>query len=374
MELLSHINSPYLIQTIGICLNYEFRGYQRPTIVLEYAPNGSLQEIIQSYEHYPNENWTDTKKLICIYGIAAGMEYLHSENIIHRNLKPENILLDKFLHPKITGFGLSRISNIDMEKSMSKGVGTFQFMAPEIMNEDEYSSKVDVFSFGMIVHLILTGKMPFSGPFFRFIRTGILDISKKIPGVYRELISRCLSFDPKDRPTFSEIVSFLKSDKNFITEKVDKKEFLTYLGLIENDDKSEFDQVEIKFNKKVGKLTISAKQIDLSQFEKLEKIGSGGFAKVFKVADVKTGKFYAAKISILELELCDDKIITNLVQEINILSKLRTLTKLNTHSILSFIGFSRQLSLNFLKTDLWIKFSNWKEKGYQLKDGMIRRN
>lgn len=128
--------------------------------------------------------------MICIYGTASGIFIL--QNIIHSDLKLENILLDKFLHPKISVFGLSRMIDIDMEESMSRGVETFQYMASEIVNEEEYNSKVDVFSFGMIVHLILTGKMPFKGPFFHFIQTGKIEISDRIP--HRNLNHLCSSF------------------------------------------------------------------------------------------------------------------------------------------------------------------------------------
>ncbi|KAK8883181.1 hypothetical protein M9Y10_045831 [Tritrichomonas musculus] len=94
------------------------------------------------------DEWGDTKKLINIYGIASDMSYLHEQNILHRDLKPENVLVDGYLYPKISDFGLSKITDflsISMNFQSQKGLkGTPIYMAPEILSNEEYSKSGDV--------------------------------------------------------------------------------------------------------------------------------------------------------------------------------------------------------------------------------------
>ena len=106
------------------------------------------------------KKWDDTKKLINIYGIASGMSYLHSHKVIHRDLKLENILLDEYLNPKISDFGLSKIIDflsISMNVQSQRGLkGTPIYIAPEIYAEEEYSKSSDVYAFAFIVYEIIT--------------------------------------------------------------------------------------------------------------------------------------------------------------------------------------------------------------------------
>ena len=111
VNLMSLLNHPSVLQFVGY-YQTNFGGDPLPTIVTELALNGSLRDIIimESQGLAPDE-WNHTKKLINIYGIASGMSYLHAHNILHRDLKPENILVDEYLNPKISDFGLSKITD-----------------------------------------------------------------------------------------------------------------------------------------------------------------------------------------------------------------------------------------------------------------------
>ena len=109
VTILSQLHYPACVTFYGYSPN-DFHNKPRPTIVTEVIPNGSLQKIIsKSRMNMAPQSWNHTKKLINIYGIASGMNYLHSKNIIHRDLKPDNILLDSNYYPKITDFGFSKI-------------------------------------------------------------------------------------------------------------------------------------------------------------------------------------------------------------------------------------------------------------------------
>ena len=99
----SKLNHPALLSFQGYSLT-NFKNKSKPTVIFEYAANNSLSEhIFSSNFHHLN----DTQKLIVIYGIASGMMYLHSHDLIHCNLIPDSVFLDENLYPKITGFQLS---------------------------------------------------------------------------------------------------------------------------------------------------------------------------------------------------------------------------------------------------------------------------
>lgn len=140
VNLMATLDHPAVIKFIGYS-STDFEGKNRPTIVTELAQNGSLEEMIEfSKNSLSKENWDDTRKLINIYGIAAGLKFLHSHGIIHRDLKSGNILLDENLFPKIADFGLSKIHNDLFPNSnfqSRRGLkGTPSYMSPEIIKDE----------------------------------------------------------------------------------------------------------------------------------------------------------------------------------------------------------------------------------------------
>ena len=222
--------------------------YPLPTIITELASNGSLRDIIvlESQGLSPDE-WTDTKKLISIYGIAIGMSYLHHHNILHRDLKPENILIDDYLHPKISDF-LSTSMNIQSQKGLK---GTPIYMAPEILSEEKYSKSSDVYAFAFIVYEIMTCSEPIQKcNLITLIKKICIegyrpDISIEVPPSYRDLIERCWSQEPSERPTFDEIVEELKTKDDFISDVIDSNEFYDYIDFIDNS------QITFNANKEI---------------------------------------------------------------------------------------------------------------------------
>lgn len=201
VNLMSLLNHPSVIKFIGY-YSTNLDEDPLPTIITELAINGSLRDIIEMESRglSPDE-WTSTKKLINIYGIAIGMSYLHAHNILHRDLKPENILIDDYLHPKITDFGLSKITdfisasiNIQSQNGLK---GTPIYMAPEILSEEKYSKSSDVYAFAFIVYEIMTCVKPFENYNLITLMTKVHingyrpDISSEVPRVFHDLIERC---------------------------------------------------------------------------------------------------------------------------------------------------------------------------------------
>uniref|UniRef100_K4AA38 Protein kinase domain-containing protein n=1 Tax=Setaria italica TaxID=4555 RepID=K4AA38_SETIT len=144
-----------LVKLIGACLHEEEK-----LLVYEYIPNKSLDAFIFDEENRKKLVWETRYKIIC--GIARGMVYLHDESrvkVIHRDLKPGNILLEKDMNPKISDFGLARIFERDHTKDVTRRVaGTYGYMAPEYAVLGHISTKSDVFSFGVIVLEIVAGR------------------------------------------------------------------------------------------------------------------------------------------------------------------------------------------------------------------------
>ncbi|KAK8839074.1 hypothetical protein M9Y10_032543 [Tritrichomonas musculus] len=275
VKLLSILNHPSFIRFKGYSsVNFEQLPY--PTIITQFASNGTLKDIIKSESlGLSPKGWDETKKLINIYGIAEGLKYLHYNNIIHRDLKLENILLDDNLYPKISDFGL--IKSIKSEsksfqvESMKNLKGTPIYMPPESIMNMIYSKPGDVFAFALIVYQIWTTHSPYSFANMNELLSNVIindkrpELTSDIPVQFQELIEKCWRKDPKDRPTFDEIVDDLSNNSNYITDNINESEYFEYIDYIKNC-KSSFDiEQSIKFDDLVNKCSITSNKSDFDQ-------------------------------------------------------------------------------------------------------------
>ena len=179
------------------------------SIITEFVSNGSLFNALRKKEGSPN--LTPTNKTIIMYGIAYGMLFLHQKGVIHRDLKSLNILLDENLYPKVCDFGLSRIVG-EEQALMTQDIGTPHWMAPELFESTDYTNKVDVYAYGMLLWELITGASPYRGKTAIQIAVAVCQHQERpaLPNTIshdmRRFIDACWHQYPKKRPTFSKIV------------------------------------------------------------------------------------------------------------------------------------------------------------------------
>ena len=200
-------------------------------IVTEYADGGDLSEKIKERKN-KNGNFTESEILDYFTQICLAIRHIHEKKIIHRDLKSGNIFLMKNGFVKLGDFGIAKNfqRTIDKAKTM---VGTPYYLSPEIIESKPYDSKSDIWSLGVLLYEMMTFKMPFNA---NSLASLIIKITRgnyiPPPVIYtkdlRELVSKCLTLDPKNRPTIKEILGmpFIKFHiKSFLDEAQYNKEF-----------------------------------------------------------------------------------------------------------------------------------------------------
>ncbi|XP_027942161.1 uncharacterized protein LOC114195914 [Vigna unguiculata] len=193
--------------------------------VTEYMVNGSLRNALQKN----GRNLDKRKRLLIAMDVAFGMEYLHGKNIVHFDLKSDNLLVNlRDPHRPICKVGDLGLSKVKCQTLISGGVrGTLPWMAPELLNGSSslVSEKVDVFSFGIVMWELLTGEEPYADLHYGAIIGGIVNNTLRPPvpescdPEWRLLMEMCWSSEPSERPSFTEIANGLRSMATKISPK-----------------------------------------------------------------------------------------------------------------------------------------------------------
>ncbi|CAN4083905.1 unnamed protein product [Withania somnifera] len=215
-------------------LGYSIDGTEK-FLVYEFMANNSLDKVI--FDHARRGTVTWPTRFNIIKGIAKGLAYMHHDSrltVIHRDLKASNVLLDREMTPKISDFGLSREFKEDVEERTEHVVGTRGYMPPELMEDGHYSTKSDVFSYGILALEIVSGHKNWSyqnpihdiglvGYAWRIWKEGkaveLLDPMIEQPGDLNEVLGcilvglLCCQQRAQDRPSMVQVVSLLEENE-----------------------------------------------------------------------------------------------------------------------------------------------------------------
>lgn len=340
INIMTQINYPSLLKFIGFSPT-NFKGQPNPVIISEYALNGSLDNIIKlERKGLSIQGWDDTQKLICIFGIASCMAFMHSKNIIHHDLRLDNILLDEFLYPKVGDFRIKTLHELTHSMTIQPNPdqnSTAFYIAPEIINahdltEGTYSEKSDVYSFAYIVYEIITNEIPFKNLELSTIPQKVIQgdrppFNSFVPNAYKDLISRCWSQNPTDRPSFEQIVNELSTNEEFLSDLMEKDKYYAYIDYVNQFQSTTRPQkVYINPDEYMKKRKLKIKKVDIKvDNAKNSRRSSMHFFKASKDSDTNHHHSHRRKtdpnLTLTDIKISPEKISLYPKQEFSNLSK-----------------------------------------------------
>ena len=192
----------------------EFEGREVSYIVMEYVPGGDLKALIDEKGCVPSEELAGLGS-----EVASGLAHAHEKGVIHRDIKPHNILIDAYGRPKLTDFGIARALDATQATRTGSYLGTALYSSPEQLRGEKVTPKSDVYSLGMSLYQAAVGEAPFGGTPIEVASQHVsrepdapsalgVDLSDGVEA----LILDCVQKDPERRPTAEEVHERLREE------------------------------------------------------------------------------------------------------------------------------------------------------------------
>lgn len=178
-------------------------------IAMELMEELDLQDIIADKQQ-PSIG----EKLDIAFQVAEGLAYAHEHGIVHRDIKPSNIMVLRGRHVKVADFGIARMESALWRTQSDKIIGSPLYMSPEQILSHPITPRSDIFSFGILLYQMLTGKLPFDGDNANSVWYKIVNedppkpssVNAEIPEMLDRVVARCLAKKPEDRyPNANEL-------------------------------------------------------------------------------------------------------------------------------------------------------------------------
>ena len=201
-------------------------------MILEYCEHGSLQDIINDNKTLP---YSELRQLI--YDVLSAIDFCHKNGIAHHDIKPSNILIDKYGRAKLCDFGLASLW--DNSEQCREFAGSVAFMCPEIVQMKSYQPfKADTWAFGVTLYYLVTKRLPFNAGSISTIKKLICEGRRErmyfnMPNEIAKIIDQCLIVDEDTRPEISEIITQFQTDRSQLPKLSKKcKTFNLYRHLV----------------------------------------------------------------------------------------------------------------------------------------------
>ncbi|XP_040266253.1 serine/threonine-protein kinase 33 [Bufo bufo] len=252
VSILKSVNHDHIIH-----LEEVFETPKRVYLVMELCEGGELREIL-----HRRKRLSETETRHIIHSLASAIAYLHKKDIVHRDLKLENILVqseeaaeggEMKLNIKVTDFGLAvQKGGVGSENLLQATCGTPIYMAPEVINAHAYSQQCDTWSIGVIMYMLLSGDPPFMGSsedkLFELVKRGELKFSasvwQSVSEAAKDVLQKLLRVDPADRITANELLDnpWITGDTSSVPRPSNVLEMMkTWRNILDNDDHPEGD-------------------------------------------------------------------------------------------------------------------------------------